>query len=158
MPKFSMQVLLILVVVSVNSACSHQIKPIQTIYSSNNCVINEQLLKPISSASELDDLLTSFPTTFSKSSTVRLSAASLQVNHQKQSLILFAMGTKPTGGYAIELDSDVATLKGKTLFLPIRIVQPEKDSLQIQMITSPCKIFSIPKADFTEVVLSHSAN
>ncbi len=157
MSIFSLKILLMLTVVAVNSACSHNAIPLQTLYSSNNCAINETVLKPIATASELDDLLKSFPVTFSASSVANSAAANLNVDHQKQSLILFALGEKPTGGYAITLDSHVATLKGEKLYLPVRIIQPKKDSFQIQLITSPCKIFSIPKTDFTELVLTDEA-
>lgn len=145
-----LKILLIAVVAFNVNACSPKEIPLQTLFSSNNCAINEQLLKSIKSTAELEKLFQAAPRNFSSPPPVRV-----QVDYQKSTVILFALGQKPTAGYAIELGKDAAILKSKTLYIPIRIQQPEKNSLQAQVITSPCRIFSMPKIDFDEIQISN---
>ena len=142
----SIKLLFFFSLVSFNSACSVQKIPLQTIYSSNNCAISEQRLASINSAAELDQLLLSFPKNFSK-----FPAISEHVDYRRQSLILFALGQKPSAGYSIQLKRNVARIKGQELFLPVSIQQPDASSYQAQLITSPCQIFSIPKTDFSKI-------
>ena len=143
-----LKLLLIALFTSVIGACSEKSKtiPLQTIYSSNNCAIPVQVLKSINSATELDLLLQSFPKSFSNPSPINI-----QINYQKQVLILFALGRKPSSGYSIKLENKFAILKGEKLYLPISIHQPDESSYQAQLITSPCRIISIPKINFLEI-------
>ena len=142
----SLKLLLIAFLGITNTACSGQMIPLQTIFSSNNCAIRERVLRSIDSASELDHFFLSLPKNFSISPPV-----SLEIDFRKQALILFALGQKPTSGFAIELEKKVARLRDGTLYLPVSIREPDKGSFQAQLITSPCRIFSIPKTDFTGI-------
>ena len=131
----------------ISSACSHQQIPLQTIFSSNNCGVNESALKSINEA-ELSHLLKSIPRNFGQGP---LSVA--EVDYEKQLLILYALGQKPTGGYSVELYKTDATLKKQTLYLPVRVKQPASNSSQIQIITSPCQIYSLPYTDYSEIII-----
>lgn len=144
----SFKMLLLCCLASINCACSMQTIPLETLYSSNNCAIDEPMLKPINSAAELDQLMKSFPASFSKSPSI-----SLRVDLHRQSLILYALGQKPSSGYAIQLEGHEATVKEQKLYLPIRVEKPAKTGFQAQLITSPCSLFSIPKTDFREILI-----
>ena len=148
-PDICRKILPITCLAIISAACSHQTIPLKSIYSSNDCAISEPMLKSISSASELDRLLKSFPRTFSNPP-----PTNTRIDFQKQSVIFFALGQKPSSGYDIELKKNFAILKREKLYLPIRIQQPGKNSFQAQIITSPCRIFSIPKTDFEEILIS----
>jgi len=132
----------------ISSACSHQQIPLQTIFSSNNCAISEEALKSINEQNELDDLLKSIPRSFGQTQ-----ISMPDVDYEKQSVILYALGQKSTGGYSIELYKPDATLKEEKLYLPIRIKKPASNSMQIQLITSPCQIYSLPHTDYSEIVI-----
>ena len=132
----------------ISSACSHQQIPVQTVFSSNNCAIKEETLKSISEQGELNSLLQSIPKNFGQTP---LSIP--EVDYEKQSVILYALGQKPTGGYSIELYKTDATLKENKLYLPIRVQQPASDNYQIQMITSPCQVYSLPHTDYSEIII-----
>ena len=132
----------------ISSACSHQQIPLQTVFSSNNCAIKEETLKSISEQSELNNLLQSIPKNFGQAP---LSVP--EVDYEKQSVVLYALGQKPTGGYSIELYKTDATLKEQKLYLPIRVQQPASNSNQIQLITSPCQVYSLPHTDYSEIII-----
>jgi len=132
----------------ISSACSHQQIPMQTIFSSNNCAISEETLKSINESGEFKSLLKSIPKNFGQAP-----LAVPEVDYEKQSVILYALGQKPTGGYSIELYKTDAMLKGKKLYLPVRIKQPASNSNQIQLITSPCQVYSLPYTDYSEIII-----
>ena len=103
--KLSFKYLTVCCLAYISSACSHQQIPLQTVFSSNNCAVNEPTLKSIKEP-ELNNLLKSIPGNFGQAP---LSAA--EVDYKKESLILYALGQKPTGGYSIELYKEDAILK-----------------------------------------------
>jgi hypothetical protein len=131
-----------------NSACNYQQLAIKSVYSSNHCAINTQTITAINNAAELAQLFDkktkSFPGT---------GVTLPKFDYSKQSLVLVALGQKSSSGYSIELYQQHATVKDNNLYLPVRIRQPEKGSFQAQVITSPCQIFSIPKAEFDKILL-----
>lgn len=142
--------LLISCLLCITSACSQKQVRLQTIYSSNNCALQEQTIRSFNAASELDEFLQSLPRNFSQS------PVSLpEVDYKKQSLLLYASGQKPTSGYSIELYHEAATIKQQVLYLPVRVRKPATGSVQAQVITSPCQIYSLPKADYAEILIQN---
>lgn len=134
--------------VYISSACSHQQVSLQTIFSSNNCAIREPVVKPLDSPSELNDFFESLPVNFSQTP-----MAIPEVDYAKQTLVLYALGQKPTSGYSIELYRDYATIKKQTLYLPVRVQHPESGRGQAQMITSPCQVYALPHVEYSEIAV-----
>jgi hypothetical protein len=130
------------------SACSQQQVHLQTVYSSNDCGIKDQTIKQINTSLELDEILRPMRRNFS-----RVPVVLPEVDYDKQDLILYALGQKPTAGYAIELYKDEARIEKQTLYLPVRLQRPEAGSMQAQVITSPCQIYSLPQADYAKIVV-----
>lgn len=150
-PVFIFKCLVICCLSYINSACSHQQVPLQTVFSSNDCAIRKPTIKSIDTASELNNFFESMPVSFSQ-----VPIAVPDVNYDEQTLILYALGQQPTSGYSIELTQDNATIKKQTLYLPVRVQRPKGGSYQAQVITSPCKIFSLPHVDFSEIVIDNN--
>lgn len=148
--KAGMIMLLVITMGSIISACKDQNIPLSAIYSSTNCPIDKQLLKRINSQSELKQLLESKPGNFTPNP-----ATNIEIDYDKQTLIVFALGQKPTTGYSLQLYKNEAVIRGQKLFLPIRVLEPDKNKLQAQVITSPCQIFSLPHADYTEILVDN---
>jgi hypothetical protein len=140
--------LLICCLVYAASACSQKQVRLQTIYSSNNCALVEQTIRTFHTSSELDQFIRSLPRNFSQSP-----VSPPEVDFEKQSLLLYATGQKPTSGYSIELYHEAAIIKQQVIYLPVRVRKPEAGSVQAQVITSPCQIYSFPKADYSEIVI-----
>lgn len=149
--KISFKCLLVCYLVYISSACSHQQVPVQTIYSSNDCALREPVIKSIHTPAELTEIIQSKPVSFSQARLVLP-----EVDFDKQSLVLYAIGQKPTAGYSIELYQDEASIKEQTLYLPVRVKSPEAGSFQAQIITSPCQIYSLPHSDYAAIVIENN--
>lgn len=133
-----------------SSACSHQQLSMQSVYSSNDCAISEQTIKLIHNQQELTRLLKS-PAQYLD--LVGEATKIPVIDFDKQQLILVAMGQKPSSGYSILWQNKQATIKHNKLYLPVELLTPATNSLQAQVVTSPCQIFAIPKAEFDGIVL-----
>jgi len=145
--KFFLKCLPLVCFGAIGSACSNQQLPIQIVYSSSQCDINHQLLRQITNHEEFKQLLESRPR--------KILGSKLPIlDYSSKSYILFALGQKSTGGYGITLDSKIAVIEDQKLHLPVRIIQPASDSMQAQVLTSPCQIFSIPKTEFSGILLN----
>ena len=143
--------LLLICLVIAASACSQQRVHLQTIYSSNDCALREQVIKSIYTPAELTEIIQSKPVNFSQTPLVLP-----EVDFDKQSLVLYAIGQKPTAGYSIELYRDEASIKEQTLYLPVRVKSPEAGSVQAQVITSACQIYSLPHSDYAAIVIENN--
>ena len=137
--------------VVLSGACSQQQVRLQTIYSSNDCALREPTIRSIHTSAELTEIIQSKPVNFSQTPVVLP-----EVDYDKQSLILYALGQKPTAGYSIELYREEASIKEKTLYLPVRVKSPEPGSFQAQVITSPCQIYSLLRTDYAAVVIENN--
>ena len=131
-----------------SGACSQQQVHLQTIYSSNDCALRERVIKSIHSTSELTGIIRSRPVNFSQTPAVEP-----EVDFDKQSLVLYALGEKPSAGYSIELYREYANIKKQTLYLPVRVKRPVAGSIQVQVITSPCQVYSLPRMDYEDIVI-----
>lgn len=135
------------------SACNHQPASeitlvIQPVYSSNVCALDEPVLKRITSQAEFNQLLQSMPKNFGMHEMFEP-----EINFEKEMLILYGIGKKPSSGYSINLYKSDAVLKDNKLYLPIQIKSPASGSVQAQMISSPCKVFLLPLVDYSEIVI-----
>ena len=59
---------------------------------------------------------------------------------------------RPTSGYAVSLGSNTAKVgKRGDLTLTVAWTEPSADSIQAQVITSPCLFVSVPKDDYPTI-------
>jgi hypothetical protein len=147
--KAGPMVLLTIFIGSIISACSDRKVPLHSVYSSANCPFNKQVIKQINSQSELNQLFESQPANF-----ISRPLSNIEVDFEKQTLLVIALGQKPTAGYGLQLEKNEAVVRGEKLFLPLRVLEPDKNKIYAQMITSPCQIFSAPHAEYVEIVLN----
>ncbi len=152
--KINFKWIMMLMVFYASSACSHQQSSdktlaIQSVYGSNNCAVNKTTLKQINSQSELQYFLQLMPKNFGTDKIL-----TPDIDFEKQMLILYALGKKPSSGYSIELYKSDALFIKQTLYLPVRIKQPASGSMQAQVMTSPCKIYLLPRVKYSDVVIS----
>ena len=74
------------------------------------------------------------------------------VNFDTQDVYLIAMGLQPTTGYTVVVTGETAELDGDTLILPVELKQPDEKLVQAQVMTSPCVVLSLPKANYKRVL------
>jgi hypothetical protein len=73
------------------------------------------------------------------------------VDFTREGVLLIRMGRKPTGGYGIELASNKADISDHTAIITVRWVEPAKNAILAQMITSPCTMIKLAKGSYTTV-------
>ena len=129
-----------------------QIVPLHSLFSSADCRIIKPVINRINNQSELSQLLNLVSSAYQPKP-----AINIEVDYNKQSLIVVALGQQPTTGFYLQIESKEATIRKQKLYLPIRIIEPDEDSVQAQVITSPCHIISVPQIEFTKIVLESYA-
>jgi hypothetical protein len=73
------------------------------------------------------------------------------VDFMREGVLLVRMGRKPTGGYGIELASKQADLQDQAAIVTVHWIEPAKDAILAQMITSPCIMIKLAKGSYTTV-------
>ena len=78
---------------------------------------------------------------------------SSRVDFSREGLLIVAMGQKPTGGYGLELNRESAVIFDDTAVLRISWIDPPKDAILPQIITSPCLAISLSKGPYSKIHL-----
>ena len=143
-----LQVAVLMTVAATSTGCTDKKIPMQSFYSANDCAISEQTVKRIENQKHLVEVMKS-RSLFSSSDRM----VSTDINFEREQLILVAMGNKPTTGYFIAWSNDPATLENGDLHLRVEFRNPPASAMQAQIVTSPCRIFSIPKTRFQRIKL-----
>jgi hypothetical protein len=73
------------------------------------------------------------------------------IDFKHEGVLLIQMGRKSTGGYRIELALDNFYIRDNTAFVTIRWIEPEKDAVLTQVITSPCIMVKLAKGGYTRI-------
>ncbi len=75
------------------------------------------------------------------------------VDFASHSVIVIAMGEKPSSGYSVDLSSAVnaVVVRGDILTIDSIWRQPSDDDVVAQVITSPCLAISVPKSEFNVI-------
>jgi len=134
---------------SLLASCGAKKIPMQSFYSASNCAISEQTVSRIETQQQLDELLSPQPFF----STGNQTSPTPPIDFEREQLILVAMGMKSTAGYRIDWSNDPAILENGDLYLPVALHHPPSDQIQAQVITSPCRVFSLPMTEYREVKL-----
>ena len=70
------------------------------------------------------------------------------VDFQRQLLLLLEMGQRPTTGYRLLLSDTAVAVNQATAVLRLNWQQPPADAMLAQMLTSPCLLLTLPRADY----------
>jgi len=75
------------------------------------------------------------------------------LDFERSATLLIAMGPQPSTGYLLNYipDQDNVWLAGSTLVVSVDWVSPEPDSMQAQVITSPCLLLHVDQKNFKQV-------
>lgn len=138
----------VLISVPLLFACSNQSIQLRSVYSSNLCNIDQAVIKAVNSQQELESIIVPTLKNFSDKP-----EQLPQLDFSIESVILVAVGEQSTSGYAVVLNGDQALLKNDRLLLPVSITKPAPGNAQAQVITRPCRILSLPRVEFSEIVL-----
>lgn len=72
-------------------------------------------------------------------------------NFNEFGILFVHMGRKPTGGFHLEYIPGHAYVSGQTATVLLKWMTPAADDMVTQMITHPCLMLKLPKADFTRI-------
>jgi hypothetical protein len=79
-----------------------------------------------------------------------------QIDFSKYDVVAVFAGTKPTGGYCVEIGSVVK--KGKDTLVQVKLMKPAPGMMTIQMVTHPFAMKAVPKlADGAKVDLKETS-
>ena len=78
---------------------------------------------------------------------------SSRVDFSREGILMVTMGQKPTGGYGLELNRDFAVISDDTAVLSVSWIEPPKDAILPQIITSPCLAIILPKGPYSQIHL-----
>lgn len=75
-----------------------------------------------------------------------------KMNFARDTLLLIEMGQRPTGGYQVAYNyRQPVALKKDHLAVTVNWVEPDANTLTVQMLTSPCVLLRLPKGDYPKV-------
>lgn len=122
--------------------------PVSKIHQSSRCPTQEKTLRLLESSDELAHLTMSRLMTPANE---KPGDTEVEPDVEKNWLVLFALGQKPTAGYSVSLTEETATVASDVLNLPVAVHEPAQGTLQAQVITSPCLIVSVPKGQYRAI-------
>jgi hypothetical protein len=120
--------------------------PVSDIFTSNQCRIEEQGIAPIDNIESLTAVIQKSQSSFMNKSKLTIP----DVNFDASAAYVISMGSRPSGGYSINLKGQEATFKDGVVRLPVELVGPG-NMFATQVMTSPCKIILLPKGDYKRV-------
>jgi len=128
---------------SLTACTSHQTVEFSVIKESIQCRIQQEKIEAISSQQDKDQLIKQL-SSFKDRGNPNSSFAQLLMEHSKQEqLFLVSQGQKPSSGYGFLVAENTGSLINSTLTLLISFTSPDKNSMQAQMMTSPCLLLGI---------------
>jgi hypothetical protein len=82
-----------------------------------------------------------------------------RVDFSREGILIVSMGQKPTGGYGLELNREVAAVLDDAAVLSVSWNEPPKGAVLPQVITSPCLAIILPKGPYSQIrVLDQNAH
>jgi hypothetical protein len=111
---------------------------------SDQCRITEPTFRPLRDMADLRRVMP--PSTMMSER-----QAALDMDFSTHTVMLLAMGQKPTTGFRIEMDTAGLGQQAGTLRLPVRFVSPAGD-VAATMVTSPCIVLSFKRDGVRRIV------
>lgn len=75
------------------------------------------------------------------------------LDFKSMNVLVLEMGYRPTAGYSLSINKEKIRVENKQAIVTVQWAEPPEDSMQAQVITSPCAIFTLPKGDYSKVTV-----
>lgn len=75
------------------------------------------------------------------------------VDFKSMNVLVLEMGYRPTAGYSLSINKEKIRVENQEAIVTVQWDEPPEDSMQAQVITSPCAIFTLPKGDYSKVTV-----
>lgn len=81
------------------------------------------------------------------------------VDFESTNVLLLEMGYRPTAGYSLSISEAKIRVQNNEAFVVAQWDEPPEDSMQAQVIISPCAIFTLPRGNYSRVTVDiHNKN
>lgn len=81
------------------------------------------------------------------------------IEFESTNVLVLEMGDRPTAGYSLSVMDAKIRIKNNEAFVIAQWDEPPQDSMQAQVIVSPCVIFTLPKGNYSRVTIDiHNKN
>jgi len=77
--------------------------------------------------------------------------ASVPVDFSSRAVVWVQMGMQPSAGYGLSLQDPAAEIDAGTLTLHMKWLAPSPDRVYAQVVTRPCLLVAVPRADYDRV-------
>ncbi len=128
--------------------------PVAHIYSSLHCRFHDAGIYAVTGQTKLQAI-------FNKIHANSIGASvqkTPDINFNTHQIFLLSLGTKPTSGHGLLLEEGPALYQNNILVLPVKVMEPAENTMQAQVITTPCVLVSVPKNNYRKVMLSGNKN
>lgn len=75
------------------------------------------------------------------------------VDFRSMNVLVLEMGYRPTAGYSLSINESEIRVKNNEALVIGQWDEPPGDSVQAQVVTSPCVIFTLPKGNYSRVTV-----
>ena len=122
----------------------------EVIFQSSQCRAETTAprLEAVSNQQQLDSLLREF-----NRHILGNEPAPYLVDFRSTNTLLLEMGYRPTAGYRLSINEAMISVKNNEAVVLAQWDEPPEDSMQAQVITSPCAIFTLPRGDYSRVTV-----
>jgi hypothetical protein len=121
--------------------------PVRTLYNGLHCgrVESSPSLIVVSDPAALDQVMTQITSTTIDAN--RLS--SLDVSFDQETVLLIAMGQRPTAGHGLALGASTASVRDGAVTVPVIWQKPTSGAVTAQIVTSPCLLIAIGRGPYS---------
>tara|TARA_R110001592_G_scaffold93168_3_gene270774 strand:+ start:5061 stop:5570 length:510 start_codon:yes stop_codon:yes gene_type:complete len=139
---------------SMTACSSQQAVGFSVIKESIQCRIQQPTIKAISNQQDKDELIKQLSSYKNKENPSNPFAQLIMKHSETEQLFLVSQGQKNSSGYGFLVSGNEGLLIDSTLTLPISFTSPDKNSMQAQMMTSPCLVLGIDsKTQYDHLVI-----
>lgn len=79
-----------------------------------------------------------------------------EVEFDRHRVVLVALGEQPSAGYGLALQRDTLDVQGDRAVLRIAVTRPAADSMQAQVVTSPCMLVAVERDGYAALEIIDS--
>ncbi len=125
--------------------------PIQVAYRDSQCMKERAIIEPIHNTTVLTDWWQTLARQQIPAKPLPQSLGA--IDFDRSAVFVLSMGSQPTAGYGIDLHSDRATVQRESLTIPAGWQEPPADTMVVQVVTSPCIVFTVPAKQYQTVIV-----
>ena len=125
--------------------------PVKIIFSGNQCACGQDEfgVKQLVTQTDIDSFMVQ-----NNNKTIGISKPEADAIKLSQNVVVAVwMGQRPTAGYKMMLVDNLAQIEGNVAIIRLAVKTPKPESRVAQVVTSPCLLLKLPKANYNIIKL-----